>query len=168
MRHTLSNVHEITQTAKDQTVVQVNEVLDKTITALANIQVIVQQFKTITVSQQPVLERFLANLQLSSDQLKLAAIEVRRSPWRLMYEPDDKELATDNLYDAARSFAMAASQLDTTAQSLQAATDNRNVDSSQVEKILNHLNLVFSKFKEAETSFWKAIKVEPLEPSKDP
>ncbi len=53
----------------------------------------------------------LASARLTGQQLKLGAIEIRRSPWKLLYSPTREELQHEMLYEAARSFAMAASDL---------------------------------------------------------
>lgn len=158
LRVAIDNLHHVTEVAKEKTMVQVAQTLDKASEALANLKLTTQQLQTFVVGQRPVLERTLANTRLASDQLKLAAIEVRRSPWRLLYEPDDKELDTDNLYDAARSFALAAGVLDSTTQSLQAlAVEGAVADQEQFRKMLDHLEAVFAKFQNTETVFWDAI-----------
>ena len=54
----------------------------------------------------------------AGDQLKLAAIEVRSQPWRLLHEPDTKELSTQALYDATRSYASAASDVRAASEAL--------------------------------------------------
>jgi hypothetical protein len=113
------------------------------------------------VGQRPVLERMVANLQLSADQLKLATIEIRRSPWRLLYKPDEKELETDNLYDAARSFALAAGTLDAATQSLQAVAEKTPNDQAKIEEMVKHLEALYERFEEAEAEFWKALKDNP-------
>jgi len=164
IRQTIDNVHSVTQTAREKTMAQVTDAMDLALTALGHFNTTSEQLKTFVISQRPVLERTMANARITSDQLKLAAIEVRRSPWRLMYEPDEKELNTDNLYDAARSFAMAASTLDATAQSLQGLAHSQDVDHEEIEKILDHLETVFSKYKAAENAFWKQLKVKPGTP----
>ena len=66
----------------------------------------------------PGLESALADARMMAEQLKLAAIEVRRSPWRLLYRPTDKELDNELLYDAARSFAVAAGELRASAETV--------------------------------------------------
>ena len=158
LRQALDNVHHLTEVARERTMVQVTEAMDKATAASANLKLASQELHSFVVSQRPALERTMANARLASDQLKLAAIEVRRSPWRMLYEPDDKEIDSDNLYDAARSFALAASLLDSTAKSLQVVTrDDAGVDDVQVRKMLDYLETVFAKFQDAETAFWDAI-----------
>lgn len=53
----------------------------------------------------------MANTSLTSQQLKLTSIEVRRSPWKLLYQPSPDELENELLYEATRSFALAAADV---------------------------------------------------------
>jgi ABC-type transporter Mla subunit MlaD len=69
------------------------------------------------------LSEGLASATLASQQLKLASIEIRRSPWKLLYRPGTDELEHELLYEAARSFALAATELKTTSQSVQQILD---------------------------------------------
>jgi hypothetical protein len=47
-------------------------------------------------------------------------MEVRRSPWKLLYRPSGDELARENLYEAARAFAIASSDLRVAGETLRA------------------------------------------------
>jgi len=71
----------------------------------------------------PRLQSALADAQLMAQQLRLASIEIRRSPWRLMYRPTNQELQHEMLYEAARSFALAAGDLRGTSESLDRVLD---------------------------------------------
>jgi len=113
--------------------------------------------RELIIARRPTIERMLANLSLTAAQLKLASIEIRRSPWRLLYKPSDEELETDNLYDAARSFALAAGTLDTSLASLQAMQQAENVDPQQIQEMLEYLEKIFAKYQEAEDAFWTAL-----------
>lgn len=156
----IANIRDVTKIAKEKTMKQIDEALTKANAAVDNLRDASAEVKTLAVGQRPVLERAFANFELTSAQLKLASIEVRRSPWRLLYEPDDKELETDNLYDAARSFALAAETLDSASKSLQAVV-KENPASPQVAGMVKHLETLFTKFKVAEDSFWNALKKAP-------
>ena len=158
LRQSVDNVYQVTQTIKDKTVVQITDALDQAISAIENFRLTSGHLKTFVVGQRPVLERAMANAKLTTDQLKLAAIEIRRQPWRLLYEPDNQEIQTDNLYDAARSFALAASTLQATSESLQALSDDQTINQQQVKNTLDYLESVFTKFEDAEAVFWDALK----------
>jgi len=98
-----------------------------------------------------------------SDQLKLASIEIRRSPWRLLYTPTEKELETDNLYDAARSFALAAGDISTTADALHAIVQRYEGDvdpnDPNLKVMLDNLHATFEKMSAAEKKFFDALDV---------
>lgn len=53
----------------------------------------------------------LGGFSLAAQQAKLALIEIRRSPWKVLYQPGARELEHEFLYEAARSFALAAGEL---------------------------------------------------------
>ncbi|MBI1337412.1 MAG: hypothetical protein GC164_10670 [Phycisphaera sp.] len=153
----LANARDITQTLKDKTLAQITEALDKADAAVSNVKQTTDDLKVFVNGQRPILERALANAQITTDQLKLAAVEVRRSPWRLLYSPKDKELVTDDLYDSARSFALAAGSLQAAADSLRATSTAYPDDKQSISQMLDHLEKLFTRYSEAEDRFWKAI-----------
>jgi ABC-type transporter Mla subunit MlaD len=115
------------------------------------------QAKALLVSQGPVIEKTLAHLQITGAQLKLAAIEIRRSPWRLLYSPKDQELEHDNLYDAARSFALGAGAVEAATESLKALVESEGPQSERAARLLQYLESITAKFDEAQTRFWTAL-----------
>ncbi|MEX2212531.1 MAG: hypothetical protein WD768_00290 [Phycisphaeraceae bacterium] len=161
IRKAIDNIEGITREVQEKTLRQIEVAMEKGIDAIENARLATKDFKDLIQTQRPVLERAIANAQLTTSQLKLAAIEVRRSPWRLLYTPDEKEIETDNLYDAARSFALAATTLDAAARSLQVASEKSPEDKAQLKRMLDDLESLFSKFKDAENEFWKALKDRP-------
>ncbi|MHC4990722.1 MAG: MlaD family protein [Planctomycetota bacterium] len=66
----------------------------------------------------------MANASLASQQLKFATIEVRRSPWKLLYRPSADELEHELLYESARSFALAAADLKAAAATVNRVVEN--------------------------------------------
>ena len=142
---------------REQKLKQFETVLGKAETSLDNVIAATGEVKELTVTQRPVLERTLANAQLASDQLKLATIEIRRSPWRLLYVPKDEELETDNLYDAARAFALAAGTLDSASSELRAVVEKSPNNKSEIERQIKHLELLFERFEESEKRFRAAL-----------
>jgi len=160
-RDAIGKADEIMAHVQDQTIGKIDSALDKANTAVDDVKAAVKELQSLVVTQKPVIERMIANMRLTSDQLKLAAIEVRRSPWRLLYKPTDEELETDNLYDAARSFALAAGSLESTAESLKALVDKQDgtvpTDDANLKLMLDNLHKTFEQFAEAEDKFWDAL-----------
>ena len=73
-------------------------------------------------SASPILARQAPNSS-SSSVASLGPIwlmiEVRRSPWKVLYQPDVKEVEHELLYDATRSFAMATADLKAASRTVQ-------------------------------------------------
>jgi hypothetical protein len=159
---TLTKADEIAQNVKADWLPRFREILDDAKLGVSRMRDTAADVRTFITAQLPVIDRTFANMRLTSDQLKLASIEVRRSPWRLLYKPENDELESDNLYDAARSFALAAGSLESTAASLQAIMTQygpqMDQHDPQIKLILQSLNQEFNKFIEAEKGFWDAMK----------
>lgn len=161
IRNSLDNVEAITQRAREETMDQIKAALEKADGALANARDATEDLKTFVTAQKPVLARAFANFQLTGAQLKLAAIEVRRSPWRLLYSPSDQELEHDNLYDAARSFSLAAGTLDAAAASLKQVVDEEPENYEEIRKRIEYLESLFGRFESVEQRFWDALDEKP-------
>jgi uncharacterized protein (DUF1778 family) len=77
---------------------------------------------SLSKALEQVREAMTSSRQVAA-QLKLAAIEVRHSPWKLLYQPKEGEVAHENLYDASRSFALATDDLRAAGETLKQAVD---------------------------------------------
>ena len=71
----------------------------------------INELRATLAELAPDLRHTAGNLRLSSDQLKLVLADVRRNPWKLLYQPGRKELQQDLLFMSARSYAEAVSDL---------------------------------------------------------
>jgi hypothetical protein len=69
----------------------------------------------------PDLRALLWDLRQAGAQVKLASMEVRRSPWKLLYRPSGDELGRENLYESARAFAIASSDLRVAGETFESA-----------------------------------------------
>jgi ABC-type transporter Mla subunit MlaD len=106
-----ADVNAITERVRDETIDQVAALLNRGqegIDAFANAM---QTANAELEAAVPQIQDSLANATLASQQLKLATVEVRRSPWKLLYRPSTDELDHELLYEAARSFALAVADL---------------------------------------------------------
>jgi hypothetical protein len=118
---TLANARSITGDFKDKSMPAVQKLLDRGADAAQTLASSLDQVQRSLVGDLPALEAFLEDSRQMAAQLKLAAIEVRHSPWKLLYQPKPGEVAHENLYDAARSFAMATDDMRVAGESLQQA-----------------------------------------------
>lgn len=116
----LDNIRSATGKIDQQTVDQVNAAIAQGRDALGTFSEALKNVSTLVKEETPSLHRTMANLRLMSDQLKLTAVEVRSQPWRLLHQPTTKEMSSQVLYDATRSYAEAASDLRGAAEALKA------------------------------------------------
>ncbi len=118
---TLRNAKAVTADLREKSMPALQKLLDRGADAAQTLAGSLQQVQDALVSDLPTFDLFLDDARQMAAQLKLAAVEVRHSPWKLLYQPKPGEVAHENLYDAARSFAMATDDLRAASQGLQQA-----------------------------------------------
>ena len=114
----LTNLDSAVASAKDvlvhlnqETLPLLDTGLRKAESAVDSIEKSMDIVHTMLLERTPDIAETLNNIRTSAGQLKLATLEIRRSPWKLLYQPTSEQVAHENLYDAARSFAMGAGDL---------------------------------------------------------
>ena len=121
---------------------------------VAEARTAVDRVNSFFVEEEPGLRKSLANARLASDQLRLTLAEVRRSPWRLLYRPDAKEMEFELLYDSARTYADAVSDLRAASDSLRAAQAAPDAaDAAQIRLLLENVERSFNTYRKAESRF---------------
>ncbi|MCA9293275.1 MAG: MCE family protein [Phycisphaerales bacterium] len=128
--------------------------LDEARAAVGEARSALAQADDLMLEQRPVIRRTMANARLASDQLRDLAAEVRRSPWRLVYRPNDRELENELLYDAARLFAGAVGDLQSTSEALQTVlgASPDTVNAQQVASLVEALDAAFERYHDAENA----------------
>jgi ABC-type transporter Mla subunit MlaD len=140
----LDNVKSATEKLDQQTIDQVNAAIKDGREALDVFSKSLTKINTLVTEETPGLRRTLANLRLMSDQLKLTAVEIRSQPWRVLHAPTNKEMSSQVLYDATRSYAEAASDLRAASEALEAA------GGQQSEAVVAQLRAAVDKYHAAE------------------
>ena len=113
---------------------------------------------SILVANRGKIESMVASLKAAGDNLKNATAEIRRSPWRLLYKPDESQAANMNLFDAARHFADGAGRLADAAQALRDAAQDRQADPAKVKALMEKLEESFKAFSEVERKLWTSVR----------
>jgi phospholipid/cholesterol/gamma-HCH transport system substrate-binding protein len=174
-RTTASNLSKISGTVNARLpdmIVKVEGMLDKVDTALDSTNVALEDIKligahtrdaadvvrSVLVENRSRIDRMILSLRTTGDNLKAASAEIRRSPWRLLYQPKQHELANLNLYDTARQFAEGASSLQDSATALRDALQNPTIPPEQLQERLDHLEQTFGAFNTVEAQLWKQVK----------
>jgi ABC-type transporter Mla subunit MlaD len=147
----VANVEQFTTRLNQETGDLLNKALKDAQLALGSASDVLKRFSAVLTEEEPGLRRMLANFRLMSDQLKLTAIEVRSQPWRLLHQPNTKELNSQVFYDSTRSYAEAASDLRAAAESLQSATAPGAISTPEdVQRLVVKLTESYGKYHEAE------------------
>ncbi len=145
--------------AKAQTSIDsLNTTLEDVKKIASNTRDITDSGRSIITGNKSKLDHMISSLKVTSDNLKGASAEIRRSPWRLLYKPQPGEMANMNLFDSAREFAEGANDMNDAASALRDALKNPNADKAQVQKLIDQLDHSFGKFSEVEQQLWKQVK----------
>lgn len=111
---------EITNNVRSNTMVKIDQALESGSKAVGDVSEIIRTLDLEVTAAIPTIRNFLQDALIAAGELKLATIEMRRSPWRLLYTPKPGELSNENLFAAARGFTIAASDIRSAAESFQA------------------------------------------------
>lgn len=114
---------EIASRVNEETVDKANRLLDTGVDALEQARGTIGTIRTDYEGWSVEIGEAMGNATLASQQLKLALLEVRRSPWKLVYRPSEDEVEHELLYDAARSFSLATADLKAASASVNAILD---------------------------------------------
>jgi ABC-type transporter Mla subunit MlaD len=175
LRGTIKNLNVATGTLKDKlpglvdhisaVVAKVDGSLTTAQSALLDVQKTAANTKDITgslrsviVDNQGKLDGMVSSLKTTSDNLKEASIELRHSPWRLLYKPTPDEAANLNLYDSAREFAQGAESLSDASTALRDAMRDPKADRAQIQKLIGDLDTSFTHFQQVENKLWTTAK----------
>lgn len=174
-RGTIKNLNDATGTIKDKlpgiadqvsatlnkidaAVVSAKSALEDVQKTVANTKDVSSTLRSVVTGNRSKLESMVNGLKATSDNLKATSIEVRRSPWRLLYKPTPEEMGNLNLYDTTRQFADGANHLDDAAAALRDALHDPNTDKAQLQKLIDGLDESFKGFRLVEDKLWVAVK----------
>jgi ABC-type transporter Mla subunit MlaD len=127
--------------------------------AMADFKVIAGDSKALISTNRGNIATALQNFRETSDHLLALSKEVRRAPWRLFATPDKKDVESLNLYDSARAFAQAATDIQTCADTLQvmieASKEGVAVNPEILQGMQKRLEETFARYQEAEKALLK-------------
>lgn len=172
---TVANLSATTGTIKDKIgpilekldggLAKAQESLDKINAALEDVKSVADNTKDITGNIRGVLnnnrsriESILASMKVTGDNLKGATAEIRRAPWRLVYKPSGIDQANQGLFDSARQFAEGANDLEDAASALRDALKDPALKADDLQKLVDQLDVSFTKFNRVESQLWKQVK----------
>jgi len=154
IRTTIANLSSATTAMKEK----LPAILDNAGASLTNIKDVTASARTVIAGNKGKLQAIVSNIKATSDNLKSTSVEVRHSPWRLLYKPGADEMANLNLFDAARQFADGASELNEASMALRDGAANPQLSKEEVAKLMEKVDKSFTHFKEVEEKLWASVK----------
>lgn len=137
--------------------------MDSLNSGLSDVEEIVRVGRQVVVQNRPALDRTVSNFREMSEQLRLTSQELRAAPWRLFYQPTERETREMTLFDAARMFAEAATYLDDAAARLEAVIEaapavGATATREEAAEVRESLRAAFERFKRAEEFLYERLR----------
>lgn len=133
-------------------------VLEEVNATAANAKDLTGNIRSILAGNRSRLDEIIKSANVASQNLAAASGEIRRSPWRLLYKPNDNEANNQNLYDAARQFAEASRKLQDSSQALRDTLQDPGAKEADIRKILERLDGDFTNYKKVESALWERVR----------
>lgn len=161
VRNTAGNIEQYSEHDIADILAKLREVNDEILKIAKDFSDVSSRARQTMAINRPKIDEMIDNMTLVSANLKAASTEIRRNPWRLLYRPEDKELRSQNIYDAARAFSAGAQQLDQALMKLkglaEAYPDTVPADDPTLEEIHRQIRKTFSEFSTAEQKLWEEL-----------
>lgn len=109
----------------------------------------------LVVTNEGYIHGMLKDLRETSATVNNLSAEIRRRPWRLLYKPEEEEVETFDLYDAAWAYNLTATTLNLSVQELVALSRNSDrVDPDLIDRAVKNVRASLKKQKQAEEQFY--------------
>lgn len=144
---------------------KVHAAMDEVNAALGDVRTITSEGQRMLLTNRPAVDAAVRNLKSSSDELLHGIQEVSLDPSKMLFGPGEQRGKQLLIFQAARSFADAASALDEAAGRLEAATKTMPTEgpltkseSDTLQSIHDTVRASFERFKRAEQVLWDELK----------
>jgi len=152
-----ADARDFTAHVNETTRPRIDELLDEGARGLDAATAAIERVGDLIAAESPSVRKTLANARLASDQLRLTMGEVRRTPWRLLYRPSERELEFELLYDAMRTYATAVSDLRAAGESLGAVAESDALGAEEAARRAEAITDAFTRYREAEERFLELL-----------
>lgn len=122
---------------------KVDAALSRADDALAGLGELTATANDLVRRNQVPINAMVDDYRAMAGHLKAASAEIRANPWRLLYQPTDKDKRQATLSEAARSFAVGAGQLNNAAEILtRLVAEHPDGDLAQSDQIQQALDVL--------------------------
>jgi ABC-type transporter Mla subunit MlaD len=149
----ITDAQELMRKANTDAYERVVKALDAANAGLDHFASVARQTDELVAAKSPELSELVTDAALAANQLKLATVEIRAAPWRLLYQPTKKELENELLYNSVRQYSAAVSELRRTADALAIASQRPGADRAALDDLAGRLREAFDAYQEQERAF---------------
>jgi hypothetical protein len=159
----MDNVNATTERVKFETMEQVDELLAKGTLALGSYKDVADNANALVISNSPKIAATLDSTRDIGVLGKLFVEELRAQPWRLLKKPSEDDLRREPIYEAARSYAGAVSDLRAASEALDAALARvaQTGDTGaigEIREIAGVVDAAYARYSEAERSLLERLR----------
>jgi ABC-type transporter Mla subunit MlaD len=159
----MDNVNATTERVKLETMEQVDELLAKGTLALGSYKDVADNANALVISNSPKIAATLDSTRDIGVLGKLFVEELRAQPWRLLKKPSEDDLRREPIYEAARSYAGAVSDLRAASEALDAALARvaQTGDTGaigEIREIAGVVDAAYARYSEAERSLLERLR----------
>lgn len=149
----IENVRELSAKAKGEAYDKVLAVLDQAKAGLDAATSAAREADALVARNSPAITDIITNGALAANQMRLATVEVRAAPWRLLYQPTKKELENELLYNSVRQYSDAVLQLRLASDNLRATSARPGVSEAELDAMGVKLKEAFDQYQKEEKAF---------------
>ncbi len=157
----VENVRQLTNKANTEAYDQVLAAVKTAQETLDSARSAAGQVDELLARTAPDVTEIVTSAALAANQLKLATVEIRSAPWRLLYQPTKKELENELLYNSVRQYSAAVGELRQAADALRSVAERAGAsstalgvtDKAALEALNAKLQEAFDKYQEQERAF---------------
>jgi len=139
----------------------VGKILENTRQATQDARDIVKDAKDVVVANRANVDGTIEELRQSAARLNLAMEDIRRNPWKLLTRNIEADAYTQNIYDAAMSFAEGARALSMTSANLENLLARKDADPRLLRETSDKLNKLVDEMAKLEKLLYEAMKKRP-------
>lgn len=161
----LDNAEQISEQVRFDSMGRINELLEKGSLALGSYKDVATDVREIISVNRPKIDSTLDSTRDLGVQAGLFVEELRAQPWRLMQKPSKDDLAREPIYEAARAYANAVSDLRIASQALDSAVDlaqnqGSTANAMEIARIAKVVDEAYSRYEAAEKGMLERLRTQ--------
>ncbi len=159
----LDNVQQTTERVRFDSMGRLDELLDKGSLALGSYKEVAQNANELIAVNRPKVDATLDSVRSIGVNSELFIEELRAQPWRILKKPNKEELAREPIYEAARAYASAVSDLRIASEALDSAVltvteSGTPASAAELARISNIVESAYGRYEEAERGLLEKLR----------